>query len=129
MTRAERDEIRELARRALGVRPGVWTLQTSNSFRRLGTRGDGDVLCATTHPVDRQPDLLAPPGVLEYLVAVQPKIGLELLDDLVSVETERDRLLRLLAVACDELDDTGGEYARRKAEDLRREALNKEGSL
>jgi hypothetical protein len=129
MTRAERDELRELARRAMGVRPGVWALQTSNSFRRVGTRGDGDVLCATTHPVDRHPDLLAPPSVLEYLVAMQPKIGLELLDGLALVEVERDRLLRLLAVACDELDDTGGEYARRKAEELRREALNKEVSL
>lgn len=129
MERAERDELRELARRAVGVRPGVWELQTSNSYRRIGTtRGDGDVLCATTHPRDRHPDLLAPSCVLEYLVAVQPKIGLDLLDDLAVVEAERDRLLRLLAVACDELDDTGGEYARRKAEELRREALKK-GSL
>lgn len=67
---------------------GDWALQTSNSFRRIGAHGDGDVLCATTHPSDRHPDLLAPPGVLDYLVAAQPRIVLELLDYLDKIEQD-----------------------------------------
>jgi hypothetical protein len=69
--------------------PGLWKLQTSNSYRRIGTvRGDGDVLCATIHPIDRHPDLLAPPGVLDYIVAAQPRVVLELLDQLDKLERE-----------------------------------------
>jgi hypothetical protein len=51
----------------------AWNLQTSNSFRRIGQHGDGDVLCAIKH------DLMAPPGVLKYIVAAQPSVVLELL--------------------------------------------------
>lgn len=88
MTREERQSLREAAARAArarfepGVDPGAWELQTSNSFRRIGGRGDGDVLCATVHRIDGHPDLLAPPGVLEYIVAAQPRVVLALLDDL-----------------------------------------------
>lgn len=56
----------------------VWDIQTSNSFRRIGQYGDGDVLCAVTQR-DGHPDLMAPPGVLEYIVAAQPYVVLELL--------------------------------------------------
>lgn len=63
-----------------------WELQTSNSFRRIGAIGDGDVLCATTHPSDRQPDLFAPPGVLDYIVATQPHVVISLLDELDAAE-------------------------------------------
>jgi hypothetical protein len=63
-------------------RLGRWSLQTSNSFRRIGCHGDGDVLCGTKHPIDGHPDLLAPPGVLDYIVAVQPCVVLELLEEL-----------------------------------------------
>ena len=60
-----------------------WQLQTSNSFRRIGTSyGDGDVLCGTKHPRDGHPDLLAAQGVLEYLVAAQPSVVIALLDEL-----------------------------------------------
>ncbi len=60
-----------------------WELQTSNSFRRIGTaHGDGDVLCGTKHPLDGHPDLLAAPGVLDYIVAAQPRAVLALLDEL-----------------------------------------------
>jgi len=60
-----------------------WSVQTSNSFRRIGTdRGDGNVLCAITQPSDRQPDLHAPAGVLDYIVAAHPLVVLELLDQL-----------------------------------------------
>lgn len=81
--------------RALCAKNG-WSLQTSNSFRRIGLHGDGDVLCATTHPVDGHPDLLTSPGVLEYIVAAQPRVVLELLDYI-------DELERVAAVDCLEI--------------------------
>lgn len=65
------------------VRAAEWKLQTSNSFRRIGTaHGDGDVACGTKHPIDGHPDLLAAPGVLDYIVAAQPLTVLALLDEL-----------------------------------------------
>ena len=81
MTRHERQQLREVTLAALGsTRLSTerktwqgWELQTSNSFRRIGMLGDGDILCATTHPLDRQPDLSAAPGVLAYVVAAQPR--------------------------------------------------------
>lgn len=64
-----------------------WTLQTSNSFRRIGTLyGDGDVLCGTKHPIDAHPDLLAAAGVLDYIVAAQPRVVIQLLDDVDALE-------------------------------------------
>ena len=58
-----------------------WSVQTSNSFRRIGTdRGDGDVLCAVTQRSDGHPDLCAPADVLDYIVAAHPLVVLELLD-------------------------------------------------
>lgn len=73
MTEEQTRQIRQLA---LVVTAGdlrrPWRVQTSNSFRRIGTdRGDGDVLCAVRQH-DGQPDLLAAPGVLDYIVAVHP---------------------------------------------------------
>ena len=72
-----------------------WKLWTSNSFRRISAHGDGDVLCGTKHPIDVHPDLLAAPGVLEYIVAVQPKVLVQLLDALELVE---QKVLQLRAV-------------------------------
>jgi hypothetical protein len=63
-----------------------WGLQTSNSFRRIGQYGDGDVLCATKQRSDGHPDLIAPPGVLEYIVAAQPDVVLALLDHIEVLE-------------------------------------------
>ena len=67
----------ELCRLALSVTRGdlrrPWSVQTSNSFRRIGTdRGDGNVLCAVTQPSDGHPDLRAAPDVLDYVVAAHP---------------------------------------------------------
>lgn len=75
-----------------------WQLQTSNSFRRIGQRGDGDVLCATKHPIDGHPDLFAAPGVLEYVVAAQPRVVAALLDDLDAAADE----LRQAKLCCDQ---------------------------
>lgn len=58
-----------------------WSVQTSNSFRRIGTdRGDGDVLCAVTQRSDGHPDLHAAQGVLDYIVAAHPFVVQELLE-------------------------------------------------
>ena len=84
--------------------PGAldWQLQTSNSFRRIGTVfGDGDVLCATTHPHDRHPDLTGASGVLAYIVAAQPRVVIQLLDDVSALE---DKLAAAKAL-CDRIDD------------------------
>lgn len=91
MTPEERQLLREAAKRAVNATPpqtavqralARWSLQTSNSFRRIGCHGDGDVLCATTQRSDGHPDLLARPGVLKYVVAAQPRVVLALLDAL-----------------------------------------------
>lgn len=107
MTKDERQKLREAATRAAracfenqhrpppsgpAVDPGPWELQTSNSFRRIGMRGDGDVLCATKHMSDGHPDLLAPSGVLDYIVAAQPRVVLDLLDYIDAIEPRLERL-------------------------------------
>jgi hypothetical protein len=89
VTAEQRQKLREAAQIASRGRfvfvsdadPGPWALQTSNSFRRIGTfRGDGDVLCAVTQRSDGHPDLHEAPGVLDYIIAAQPRVVLELLD-------------------------------------------------
>lgn len=75
------EKLRELA---LSVTRGdlrrPWSVQTSNSFRRIGTdRGDGDVLCAVKQRYDGQPDLHASPDVLDYIVAAHPLVILQLI--------------------------------------------------
>jgi len=74
-----------------------WQLQTSNSFRRIGAHGDGDVLCGTKHPIDGHPDLLAAHGVLAYIVAAQPRVVIQLLDDVAVLEDK----LRKAEILCD----------------------------
>lgn len=94
MTKDERKKLREAAR-AVKIHAANesllaplldWQLQTSNSFRRIGQRGDGDVLCATVQPSDNHPDLHAAPGVLDFIVAAQPRVVLALLDQLDALE-------------------------------------------
>lgn len=95
MTSGERQQLRRSAEDAVRVlrermhgRGERWALQTSNSFRRIGCHGDGDVLCGTKHPIDGHPDLLAAPAVLDYIVAAQPEVVLALLDALVLAENK-----------------------------------------
>jgi hypothetical protein len=95
VTPGERQKLRAAAWAAVAATPSRtsveraldrWELQTSNSFRRIGCHGDGDVLCATTQRSDGHPDLLAPAGVLDYVIAAQPRAVLELIDDLQQCE-------------------------------------------
>ena len=79
------EQIRKLRELALLVTKDElrhpWIVQTSNSFRRIGTdHGDGNVLCAVTQRSDGHPDLHAAPGILDYIVAVHPLVVLELID-------------------------------------------------
>ena len=103
MTNEERRALREAAvaaKRAVSDRardnsgrlPGDWELQTSNSHRRIGAHGDGDVLCAVTQRSDNHPDLHAAPDVLKYIVAAQPSVVLALLDQLDAAEKLTDQL-------------------------------------
>ena|SRR5258706_5160397 len=92
MTVADTQKLRELA---LLVTKGElrrpWSVQTSNSFRRIGTdRGDGDVLCAVTQRSDGHPDLHAAPGVLDWIVATHPFVVTQLIE-------QRDRARYALA--------------------------------
>ena len=88
-----------------------WSVQTSNSFRRIGTdRGDGDVLCAITQPSDRQPDLHAPAGVLDYIVAAHPLVVIELLDRLDRAAAAIDHLRKNI-VGYDEVFYAAAEIA------------------
>lgn len=111
MTAEDRQELRAAALAALAgvtARTSVqrvlnrWELQTSNSFRRIGTaHGDGDVLCGTKHPIDGHPDLLAAPGVLDYIVAAQPRVVIQLLDDVATLEEK----LSAAQALCDRIVD------------------------
>lgn len=110
MTREERQKLRDAALTAVnGTRArrdqrvaalaADWTLWTSNSFRRISGHGDGDVLCGTKHPIDGHPDLHAAPGVLDYVVAAQPRVVLQLLDDVDMLEGKLDQAKAL----CDKI--------------------------
>jgi len=90
------DAIAAVRDRSSTVRDDRWQLQTSNSFRRIGCHGDGDVVCGTKHPIDGHPDLLAAPAVLDYIVAAQPRTVIALLDDIADLE---DRLSAARALA------------------------------
>lgn len=86
-----------------------WALQTSNSFRRIGQFGDGDVLHAATQQSDGHPDLQGAPGVLDYIVASQPHVVLELLDKLDAAEilcrnvSDMEQRLKDLETKCHEV--------------------------
>lgn len=110
MTHDDRQTLRAAALAAMaGIPPRTavqcvlsrWELQTSNSFRRIGAHGDGDVLCGTKHPIDAHPDLLAAPGVLDYIVAAQPRVVLQLLDDVALLEDK----LTAARVITDKIED------------------------
>lgn len=105
MTKEERIKLRDAALAAIdGVRnhderkreasKTRWELQTSNSFRRIGTHGcgDGDVLHAMTQRSDGHPDLVGAPGVLAYIIAAQPNVLLALLDGFEELEAELERV-------------------------------------
>lgn len=99
MTILVQQQLRKLAERAT---PGPWELQTSNSWRRIGTAGgrfaDGDVLAPTTHRGDNHPDLAARQEDLDFIVAADPTTVRALLDEL-------DRLTRA-AKYCEDIDAT-----------------------
>lgn len=83
-TKMTTDPSEKLRKLALSVTKGElrrpWSVQTSNSFRRIGTdRGDGDVLCAVTQRSDGHPDLHAAPDVLDYIVAAHPFVIMQLI--------------------------------------------------
>jgi hypothetical protein len=110
VTPEDRQKLREAAVVAVNATPprtsvervlGRWSLQTSNSFRRIGCHGDGDVLCGTKHPHDGHPDLLARPGVLDYIVAAQPRVVIEMLDDVDDLEDK----LRKAEIICSSIAD------------------------
>jgi hypothetical protein len=75
-----------------------WAVQTSDSYRRIGTdRADGNVLRATTQP-DGHPDLVADRHVLDYIVAVHPFTVLGLIH-------ERDRARHAIAYLRHEISE------------------------
>ena len=111
LTPEDRQKLRSAAQAAINATPprtsvqrvlDRWELQTSNSFRRIGCHGDGDVLCAVTQRSDGHPDLLAPPGVLDYVVAAQPRVVLALLDQLDAVD-QQGRQIADVAVKLDRM--------------------------
>ncbi|MDT3718483.1 ead/Ea22-like family protein [Pseudomonas oryzihabitans] len=117
--------VRELRERARRATPGPWELQTSNSWRRIGTAGgrfaDGDVLAPTTHRGDNHPDLAGRQEDLDFIVAADPTTVLALLDEidrlqhsLHTASANRDHLARELRHALDEQDRLKAENAELK---------------
>lgn len=106
----DRNKLRSLATALLAT--GLWELQTSNSFRRIGTsRSDGDVLCATTQRPDGHPDLHGAPGVLSYLIASQPRGVIDLLDQI----DELEQSLQEAMTICDQFKSISGNLEKLKA--------------
>lgn len=91
LRQAADDAVRAVGHRSAVTREESWKLQTSNSFRRIGCHGDGDVVCGTKHPIDGHPDLLSPPAVLDYIVAAQPSTVISLLDTIDALEAKMKR--------------------------------------
>ena len=103
----QRNKLREAANALPGALWLPWSVQTSNSFRRIGTdRGDGNVLCAVTQRSDGHPDLHAPSGILDYIVAAHPRVVIDLLDDLEEIQRALKRLRHDLAT-CHQTFDGG----------------------
>lgn len=110
----DRKQLRNLAKRAT---PGPWELQTSNSWRRIGTTGgrfaDGDVLAPTTHRGDNHPDLAARQEDLEFIVAANPAAVLAMLDEIDRLKADNAALEKRLCI-CQECGGRGevhtGEY-------------------
>lgn len=100
MHQTDRPHLRALAERAT---PGPWELQTSNSWRRIGTAGarfaDGDVLAPTTHRGDNHPDLAARQEDLDFIVAADPATVMVLLDEIDRFKAENVELLSALQQA------------------------------
>lgn len=110
MTIDPSEKLRELA---LSVTRGnlrrPWSVQTSNSFRRIGTdRGDGDVLCPVTQRPDGHPDLHAPPDVLDYIVAAHPFVILQLIRERDSTRHALHLLRRKIAGHDGVFQEAGG---------------------
>jgi hypothetical protein len=139
MSPDDREKLRSLATALLSAPTGLWELQTSNSFRRIGTPGgDGNVLCATKQRSDGHPDLLAASVVLSYIIASQPRAVLDLLDQIetlgkalgdaiaicdqfrgISANLERLKdVMHLFASFVDDVGNDSDDMLRDKAKDL-----------
>ena len=81
-------DLEELKRLARNATPGAWTVQTGNSWRRIGSSGDGDVLCPAKHPHDGWPDLAGPMGNLQYIAAANPDAVLGLISTIESLQAK-----------------------------------------
>lgn len=119
--------VQQLRERASRATPGPWELQTSNSWRRIGTAGgrfaDGDVLAPTTHRGDNHPDLAARQEDLDFIVAADPATVLALLDELDQLKLEnadlKDGLNRIIretrlsdvafGIACEVMGELGAQ--------------------
>jgi hypothetical protein len=70
------------------------------------------VLCGTKHPIDGQPDLLAAPGVLDYIIAAQPRVVIQLLD---AVDALEDKLSKA-KIICDSIADVEARLSQMSAD-------------
>lgn len=112
MTIDDRNKLRSLATALLTSPTGLWELQTSNSFRRIGTSsGDGNVLCATKQPSDGHPDLHSAPGVLSYIIASQPRGVIDLLDQIDDLEQALGEAMAI----CNQFQTISGNLEKLKA--------------
>lgn len=88
--------------------PGPWEVQTSCSWRRIGTPGhDGNVICPTVNPRDGHPDLIASEADLQ-LAAAAPDL-LEALEEMLKAASQQRWSLALCNRAQDAIAKASGE--------------------
>ena len=76
----------ELERLARAATPGPWEWWTSNSFRRLSARRDGDVLCAVSCR-DGVPDIKGSEANKDFIAGANPETVLALIERLKEART------------------------------------------
>lgn len=121
MTGVNKAELRRLCEDAPH---GEFELQTGCSWRRIGMKGDGDILRPVIHQHDGWPDLCAADGMLEFIAGCTPAKVQALLDECDRKDSPLEEYKRGGRCALELLEDAESERdaALAELEQLRRNA-------
>lgn len=106
MTGVNKAELRRLCEDAPH---GEFELQTGCSWRRIGMKGDGDILRPVIHQHDGWPDLCAADGMLEFIAGCTPAKVQALLDECDRKDSLLEEYKRGGRCALELLEDTESE--------------------